>query len=85
MRFFSSDEIEGKLPPSIIHSFKESETRYQTLKEELEAAKANGETSVEQFLRIAKQANDAFLAWKGANKAVARFLNVNWPERTSHG
>jgi hypothetical protein len=59
-------------------SFRKSEERYLAIKDELEKVKKNSsESSVDHFLKVARQANDAFLEWKGANKAVARFLNIN--------
>jgi len=79
VQFFTVEQLTGKLPQALVDSFTKSEQRYKELKQELDEIKTKGESSVELFMQIARQTNDAFLEWKGANKAVARFLNINWP------
>lgn len=75
MRFFSSSEIRGKIPDALVDAFDRSEFKYLVTKKELDKVKDNQETIVDDFLVLAQCANDAYLEWKGANMAIARFLN----------
>jgi hypothetical protein len=79
MQFFSADEIRNKIPAPMVDAFERSEFKYRLCKKELEKCKNDKETLVEDFLVVAQNANNSWLEWKGANLAVARFLNINRP------
>lgn len=74
MKFFEVTEIRGKLPDPLVDAFERSEFQYLLKKKELDKYKEDGKNNIDGFLSLAKTANEAYLEWKGANLAIARFL-----------